>query len=366
MTSQLISSPRKRPKRIVSNKIYAIDENRRCYRVQVVRFEEETGQFKCFMCDIGSTKWFDQAQIFRCPSALRHIAPQAIRFSLHELAAFKESRKACELVVSELSDKCVWARIKITESEYRTDRPRSMPAILYESIDKKRGTNISSVITEKLVATLLAPKLLARRSNYVKVSHVSTTSGIIYGHITYSMNDLRFINQMIGSKVTAEPRRAFAHIDNGKELQMAIAKHPDRLHLVYTSYDRCWYRAIILELETDFTKSNDLKRCSAFCFLVDYGLTRSARLTDIYELNGILSIYPYFAVAMLLADVRMTPENIAQIKETILPGNDVMVDVVRVMDTSDCCKAKSVALVKMQQLRKYHDTTRLYDINDLV
>lgn len=366
ISAQLIGSPRKHPRRIVSNKMYAFEENRLYHRVEVVRFEEETGQFKCFLCDIGSTKWLDQSQIVRCPSAVRHVAPLAIRFSLHELAAFKESRKACELVVSELHGKCVWARIMVTEPEYRANRPRSIPAILYDAGDKKRRHNISSAIMEKLVATFSAPKLLPRRTNYVKVSHVSTTNGIIYGHITHSMNDLRFINQMICSKVAAGPRPSYTHIHAGTELHVAIAKHPDRLHLVYTAYDRCWYRAIILELETDFTKSNDLKRCSAYCFLVDYGLTRSVRLADIHELNGILSIYPYFAVAMLLDGVRMAPEIVAQLKGILSPGDDVMVDVVRVMDSAERNKTKSVALVKMQQLRKYHDTTRLYDINQLV
>lgn len=362
----MIESPKKHPKHLIAGQIYLAVDNHRYHRVNVLRFDGEVDQFKCFHCDVGATKWYKRDQIYRCPSTIRSIAPMAVRFSLHELTAFAESRKACELVVSELHERSVWAKIKITEDEYRKSKPRSFPAIFYDSNDRKRRTNISTIIMEKLVATFSAPKLIPKRTNYVKISHVSKISGIVYGHVTYTMNDLRFINEMIRMKVAAKPQQSYTHADSDVALQATIAKQPDKLYLVYSTHDRCWYRATILELATDFTKSNDLRNCSAFCFLVDYGLTRSIRFSDICELHGILSIYPYFAVAMLLDNVRMTIENIAQLKETLLPDNDVMVDVVRVIDTHDSNKTKSVSLVQMQQLRRYNNTTQLYDINQLI
>lgn len=366
ITSRLIESPKKRPRHISSSRIYIAVDNHRYHRVNVLRLEEEVDEFKCFQCDVGATRWYKRDQIYRCPSNIGCIAPMAIRFALYELSAFKESRKACELVVSELHDRCVWARIKTTEKEYRTTRPRTIPAILYDSNDKKRRSNISTIIMEKLVATFSAPKLQPKRTNYVKISHVSKISGIIYGHVSYTMNDLDFINQMIRMKVAAGPRQSYSYADSDTALQAIIAKQPDKLYLVYSAHDRRWYRATILELATDFTKSNDLKRCSAYCFLVDYGLTRSIRFTDICELHGILSIYPFFAVAMLLDKVSMSVDNIAQLKEILLPDNDVMVDVVRIIDTHESNKTKCVALVQMQQLRKYNDTTQLYDVNQLI
>lgn len=367
MTSQLIATVKQHPEHIRCSKIYyACGEDNRHYRIQVIRFDAESDLYKCFLCDIGSTKWFNRKQIYYCPSDIRHIAPMAVRFSLYELTAFKESRKACELVVSELSEKCVWAKIKITEDEYRKNKPRSIPAILYDSNDKKRRTDITSIITNKLMATFSAPKLFLKRTNYVKISHISKTTGIIYGHVTYSMNDLRFINDMIRAKVKARPKPSYTHANSDRELQATIAEDPSKLHLVYSECDRCWYRATILELETDFTKPNDLKKCSAFCFLVDYGLTRSIFFIDICELNGILSIYPYFAVAMLLDNFQVTKDNIRQLKRVLLPDNDVMVDVERVIDTPKSNKTKCVAVVRMQQLRKHDNTTRMYDINDLI
>lgn len=367
MTSRLIATTKQKPEHIRSTKMYfACGKDNRHYRIQIIRFEAETDQYKCFLCDVGSTKWYAAKNIYHCPSDIRHIAPMAIRFSLYELTAFKESRKACDLVVSELSEKCVWAKIKITEDEYRKNKPRSIPAILYDLNDKNRRTDISSIITNKLMSTFSAPKLFLQRTNYVKISHISKTTGIIYGHVTYSMNDLRFINDMIRAKVKAKPKASYTHANSDTELQTTIADDPSKLYLVYSECDRCWYRATILELETDFTKSNSLKKCSAFCFLVDYGLTRSIRLVDICELSGILSIYPYFAVAMLLENVQVAEDNIGQLKSILLPDNDVMVDVEHIIDTPKSNKTKCVAVVRMQQLRKYNDTTRMCNISELI
>lgn len=366
MTSRLIKSATEHPKHFNSNHIYVVKDKTHFYRVKVKKFESMINQCECSLIDIGSVKWYDAEQIFYCPNKYQ-IAPMAIRFSLHGLSDFKENRKVREIIASELNEKCVWAKIKTTSSEYYGQRKqKSISITLYDSPEKKVRINISSMIMEKLMAAFTPPKLLSNHTNFVRVSHISKVTGIIYCHVVYSMNDLRFINKKIESFVGYGVCQYYKVAASEKQLQTAIANNSDKLYLIYSSNDECWYRATILQLETDFTVSNDLSNCSVHCFLVDYGYTRCITLDNVFDLTGILEMYPYFAVATLLDGIQMTAEKIEILKDLLQPGDDVMVDVIKRIENGEKNKTKSITLVTMQQLRKYNDTTRLYEINQLI
>ncbi|XP_055303756.1 uncharacterized protein LOC129569178 isoform X2 [Sitodiplosis mosellana] len=377
MTSKLIQTVALNPKRSriqIGNELYVVRDKQSCYRTIVLKLETEINECKCFMVDIGCVKWCDEEDIFGCPHEFREIPPMAIRFSLYGLIEFKESRGASEIIAMELANKELWAKIKMKPKEFRKqDGKRTpIPAIFYDSVDRYNRVNISADIMEKMVVTFKPPKLSKGRTNYVAVTHVSKVTGNIYGHVISNSTDLKYVNAMIEALVENGVCQCYEHFESETDLHELLAINANKLYLIYSEHDQTWYRATILQLETDVSASkekNICSRCSVYCFLVDYGNTRVVNLTNVYGLRmGILAQYPHLAIAMTLEGVHMTRDKIDRLKTLLLPGDNVFVDVYQTMDCGDSNRTKTISLAKISKLEKsaINNETYVCEINRLM
>lgn len=354
--------------------IYIVKDKQNCYRTVILKVEAEINQCKCFLIDIGEIKWFENSQIFICPHEFQDVQPMAMRFSLHGLTEFKDNRSACEIIATELSNKVVWAKIKIKSHAFhkRNGKYDAIPAILYDSADRRTRINLSADIMEKMVLAFKPPKLLKGRTNYVTITHISKVTGNIYGHIINSANDLEYVNGMIGALVqNGNVRQHYDSFESEKALHEQLAMSANTLYLIYSEYDRCWYRATILQLETNLNGSdvcNVSSQCNAYCFLVDYGNTRIVNLTNVYVLPGILAQYPHLTVAMTLHGTTMTADKIGRLKTVLQPGDNVCVDVVESINCGDSKKTKTIARVKITKIDKNTKTNQTFvcDINRML
>lgn len=376
MTSKLIQSVTSNPKlsRIRStDEVYVVKDKQNYYRAIVLKVESEIEHCKCFLVDIGNVKWFSLLDIFDCPSEFQYIPPMAMRFSLYGLVEFKENRDASEIITMELSNKELWAKIKIKPEEFykQGDKHQPIPVILYDSMHRSDRNNISADIMEKMVATFKPPKLLNCRTNYLTITHISKVTGNIYGHLINSSNDLKYVNAMIEAVVEKGVRQSYEHFESETKLHEILAINANKLYMIYSQYDRTWYRATVLQLETDLCESkkkNICQSCIVYCFLVDYGNTRVVNLTNVYHLPGILALYPYLAVAVTLDGVHMTRTKIDELKEILLPGDNVFVDVIETMECGDSNKTKTICVAKVSKLEKCAVSNETYvcEINQLL
>lgn len=377
MTSKLNKLIVKAPKhaRVCSgDTIYIVKDKQNCYRTVILKVESEIDQCKCFLIDIGEIKWFGNSQIFKCPHEFQDVQPMAMRFSLHGLTEFKDNRSACEIIAAELSNKIVWAKIKIKSHEFykRNGKYDAIPVIVYDSVDRRTRINLSADIMEKMVLAFKPPKLLKGRNNYVTVTHISKVTGNIYGHIINSVNDLKYVNGMIEALVeSGNVRQYYDSFESETALHKQLAMRANTLYLIYSEYDRCWYRATILQLETNLNGSdvhNISGQCNAYCFLVDYGNTRIVNLTNVYVLPGILAQYPHLTVAMALYGMTMTADKVERLKTILQPGDNVCVDVVESINCGDSNKTKTISRVKMTKIDKDIKTNQTFvcDINRML
>lgn len=376
MTSQLIKMITSDPKRSyirIGNGIYVVKDHQSYYRAVVLKVEPEINQSKCFLIDVGEVKWFEQDDIFSCPYEFRGIQPMAMRFSLYGLIEFKDNRGSSEIIVKELLNKEVWAKIKITSQEFnaKSGKHKPIPVILYDSMDRYARMNISADIMEKMVLAFKPPKLSKSRTNYVSITHISKVTGNIYCHVINSANDLKYVNSMIEALVEHGPRQYYDNFQSETALHELLAINANKLYLVYSEYDRNWYRATILQLETDLDGSdakNICSHCSVYCFLVDYGNTRVVNLTNVFILPGILAQYPHLAVAMTLDGVHMTRAKIDELKTLLMTGDNVCVDVIDTMKCGDSNKTKTISLVKITKISKDNEDNHTFvcDINHIL
>lgn len=376
MTSNLIQRMTLNPKRSrlrCGDDFYVVKEKKIYYRAIVLEMEPEIEQCKCFLVDIGEIKWFEENDIFGCPREFRYIAPLAMRFSLYGLIEFKENRKVNDIVANDLSNKEVWAKIKIKPKEFyaQIGKHKPIPVILYDTLDHNTRTNISGDIMEKMLATLKPPQPFKNCTNYLSITHISTMTGNIYGHMLYSSNDLKYIDGMIEAQVQRGVHQMYDNFESETELHELLAINANKLYLIYSEHDRSWYRATILQLETDLceTKTKNIcSQCSVYCFLVDYGNTRAVNLTNVYGLPGILAQYPHMAVALTLEGVHMTRSKIDQLKILLLPGDNVLVDIIETMDCGDSNKTKTISLAKIMKVEKnaINNETNMCEINRLL
>lgn len=376
MTSKLIQTIAANPqrRRLQSNDdLYVVKDKQNYYRATVVKIEPEITQCKCFLVDIGSVKWFDEDDIFACPREFCEIPPLAMRFCLYGLVEFKYNRGANEITTDELSNKEVWAKIKIKPKEFykQIGKHKPIPVILFDSMNRSARTNISADIMEKLVATFKPPKLSKSRTNYVCITHISMVTGNIYCHLINSMNDLKYVIDMIDAIVKNGVRQSYENFGSETDLHELLAINANKLYLIYSEHDQNWYRATILQLETDVSGSSEkniCRQCNVYCFLVDYGNTRIVNLTNVYDLPGILARFPHLAVAITLDGVHMSRKKIDQLKMLLLPGDNVFVDVIETMNCGDSNKTKTISLAKISKLEKEtaNNETYVCDINWLL
>lgn len=376
MTTKLIQTVALNPTRSrirIGNELYVVNEKQSYYRAIVLKFESEINECKCFLIDIGCVKWYNKEDILDCPHECREIPAMAIRFSLYGLMEFKENRVASDIIAMELANKEVWAKVKDKPKHFRMqyENRTPIPVIFYDSVDRYSRTNISADIMEKMVATFKPPKLFKGCTNYVAVTHISKVTGNIYGHVIINSTDLKYVNAMIEVLVENGVRQCYDNFESETDLHELLAINANKLYLIYSEHDQTWYRATILQLETDVSDSkekNICNRCSVYCFLVDYGNTRVVNLTNVYGLPGILAQYPHLAVAMALEGVHMTRNKIDRLKTLLLPGDNVFVDVYETMHCGDSNKTKTISLAKISKLEKsaINDETYVCEINRLM
>lgn len=376
MTSKLIkkvTADPKPPRLYSGDEMHVVKDAHHCYRAIVLKVEPEINQCKCFLVDIGEMKWFDYDNIFRCPHEFRYAPPMAMRFCLYGLVEFKENRNVSAIVAQELENKELWAKIKVKPAQFYKEngQHRPIPVILYDTMDKYSRVNISAIIMNKMVATFKPPILSKNHTNYLTVTHISKVTGNIYCHINNSANDLKYVNAMIEALVETGIKRYYENIDNETELHELLAINANKLYLIYLDYERRWYRAMIVQLETGLRESSEKhieKSCRVYCFLPDYGHTRAVNLTNVYNLPGILAHYPHLAVAVTLHGVHMTFAKIDRLKTLLLPGDNIFVDVVETMECTDSNTTKTIALSKVTKLEKdvANDETHACEINRLL
>lgn len=351
--------------------VYIVKDKQNCYRTIVLKVESEINQCKCFLIDIGEIKWFDRSEICKCPREFQGVLPMAMRFSLYGLAEFKENRSASEIIATELSNKIVWAKVKIKSHEFNKKNGKydAIPVIFYDSLNRHARINLSADIMEKMVLAFKPPKLLKGRTNYVAITHISKVSGNIYGHIINSVNDLKYVNGMIEALVqNGSVRQYYDSFETETALHERLAICANTLYLIYAEYDRCWYRATILQLESNLNESNGRSissQCNVYCFLVDYGNTRIVNLTNVFVLPGILAQYPRLSVAMALHGVTLNADKIGQLKTILRPGDNVCVDVIEAINCGDSNKTNTISWVKMTKIDKNIETNQTFvcDIN---
>lgn len=341
-----------------------------CYRTKVIKFEPGCDQCRCFLIDVGTVNWYDANNTYFCPFELKQIKPMAVRLKLFGLIEFKDNRNARKIVVSELSGKSVFARIQTKKHEYQKQKNKSISVILFDRPNHETRINLCLEIMEKIVATFTAPKLSKELTNYVVISHISKAYGIIYCHVLYNLNDLKYVNEMIAHFVADDLHQSFAKADSETDLQATIANNAGKVYLIYSESDENWFRATILQLETDAASAKPdttlLQYCFVHCFLIDYGKTRCIRLDNVYELNGILEKYPFQAVALSLDGIQMTRSKIERLKQILGTGEKVMVDVRDKYTNDDINKTKTIALVKMTRVPINAEDYGNTDINKLL
>lgn len=292
----------------------------------------------------------------------------AIRLQLPDLVEFKDNRSARAIIVRELSQRVVWARIQSKKDEFFGSK--SIAVILFDRLDRETRINICSKIKEQLVETFSPPNLLQHETNYVVISHISKCSGLIYAHLLYNETELKYLNDLVDEFVTDGIQLSFVNVDSETELHTTIANNAGKLYLVYSECDKKWYRATILQLEFDAGQSSktadSLEYCFAYCFLVDYGNTRSTSLDNIYDLHGMLSKYPFLAVALELHGVRMKRTKIDQLKRLLPSGTKAMADVVETLNNHDPNKTKTISKVRMTLVPSCTEDLDEADINKLL
>lgn len=362
MTSNLIrkvTADPKPPRLNYNEECNVVKDAQNFYRAIILRVEPEINQCKCFLVDIGEIKWFDCDNIFRCPYEYRTTPPMAMRFSLYGFIEFKENRNACRIIAEELTNKELWAKIKIKRKDFHKDNGKyhPIPVILYDSLDKHSRANVSANILTKLVATFEPPKLSMNHTNYVTITHISKVTGNIHCHLLNNANDLKYVNEMIEAQVETGVHRFYENIQSETELHELLAINANKIYLVYLEYDRRWYRGMIVQLETDLSESdvNDKnidRCCRVYCFLVDYGHVRVVNLINVYNLPGILAQYPPLAVTLALDGVHMTNSKIDQLKKLLKSGDNIFVDVVETVKCNESNTVKTIALAKVTKLEK--------------
>lgn len=377
MTAKLIkniASNPKQPLRVHGDGIYVAKDKHNFYRIVVLKAETESGQCKCFFVDTGETKWIDCGDIFVCPREFRHIRSMAMRFCLYGLIEFKDNRGCCDIINTELTNRDVWAKIKIESHDIYTEdgKYRPIPVILFNSMDRNKRNNISADIMEKMVSAFKSPHLTTVRTNYVTVTHISKVSGNIYCHVINNKNDLKYVNRCIEALVGNGLRQSYDNFQSEMELHEQLAINSNKLHLIYSEYDKKWCRAKILQLETNVEGFDEKDigggHCNVYCFLVDYGNTRAVELTNVYDLTGILALYPPLAVAMTLHGVHMNRTKIDEMKQLLSPGDKVCVDVVETINYCNSNKTKSILLAKITKIDKdaENNQTVACDINRML
>lgn len=373
--NKLIVNTPKQSQMCTDDTIHIVKDKQNCYRAIILKVQSEINQCKCFLIDIGEIKWFEQSDIFICPHEFHDIQPMAMRFSLYGLVEFKDNRNACEIVATELTNKIVWAKVKIKAHEFykkKNGKYDAIPVILYDSLDRSIRINLSVKITGKMVLAFKPPKLLKGRTNYVTITHISKVTGNIYGHVINSVNDLKYVNGMIEALVrNGNIRQYYDSFESEMALHERLAISANTFYLVYSEYDRRWYRATILQLETNLNGSegrNISRQCSVYCFLVDYGNTRVVNLTNVFGLPGILAQYPHLAVAMTLDGVSMNRTKIDELKTILQAGDKVCVDVVETNKCGDSNKTKTISHVKITKIDKDIETNQTFvcDVNRLI
>lgn len=353
---------------------YIVKDKQNCYRTVILKVESEINQCKCFLIDTGEIKWFENSNIFICPREFQDVQPMAMRFSLHGLVEFKDNRSACEIIITELSNKIVWAKVKIKSHEFykKNGKYDPIPVILYDSLDRRMRINLSTDIMEKMVLAFKPPKLLIGRTNYVTITHISKVTGNIYCHVINSVNDLKYVNGMIDALVqNGNVRQHYDSFESETALHEQLAISANKLYLIYSEYDHCWYRATILQLETNLNGSdgqNISSQCNVYCFLVDYGNTRVINLTNVFVLPGILAQYPHLSVAMTLHGVTMNADKIEKLKTILQPGDNVCVDVVETINYGNSNKTKTISRVKITKIDKDIQTNQTFvrDVNRML
>lgn len=372
MTSKLNKLIVKAPKKshvCSGDTVYIVKDKQNCYRAITLKVESEINQCKCFLIDVGEIKWFEKSNIFICPCEFQDVHPMAMRFSLYGLVEFQDNRSACEIIATELSNKTVWAKVKIKSPEFykKNGKYDAIPVILYDTLDRCTRLNLSADIMEKMVFAFKPPKLLKGRTNYVTITHISKVTGNIYCHVINSVNDLKYVNGMIEALVqNGNVRQYYDSFESETALHEQLAISANTLYLIYSECDRRWYRATILQLETNLNGSdgqNVSSQCNVYCFLVDYGNTRVVNLTGIFVLPGILSQYPHLSVAMALDGVTMKRDKIEKLKTILQPGNNVCVDVVETINCGDSNKTKTISRVKITKIDKDIDTNQTFACN---
>lgn len=350
-----------------THKIYVVKDDNQYYRAQILHYEAKSDQCKCFLIDVGTINWYDLINVFHCPFELQQIRPMAICLKLQGLIEFKDNRNARAIIVRELSHKVVWARIQSKKDEFFGSK--SITVILFDRLDRETRINICSEIKEQLIETFSPPRLLQHLTNYVVISHISKATGLIYCHLLYNETELKYLNDLIEAFVADGIQLSFKTIGSETELHTIIGDNAGQLYLIYSECDKKWYRATILQLEFDAPSSksgNLLEYCFAYCFLVDYGNTRCTPLDNIYELHGMLSKYPFLAVAMELHGVRMKRTKIDQLKRLLPFGSKAMADVVETINNDDPNKMKTISKVRMTVAPRCTEDLDKSDINKLL
>lgn len=378
MTSQLnthiVNAPKNAAMTRKDDTVYIVKDKQNCYRAVILQMESEIDQCKCFLIDVGDIKWFAKSDIFICPHEFHDVSAMAMRFSLHGLTEFKYNRSACAIVATELSNKIVWAKVKVKSHEFckRNGKYDAIPVILYDSLNRRTRINLSADIMEKVAFAFKPPKLLMGRTNYVTITHISKVSGHIYGHIINSAKDLMYVNGMIEAIVqNGNLRQYYDSFESETSLHEQLAINANTLYLIYSAYDRRWYRATIVQLETNLNGSdyrNKSSQCNVYCFLIDYGHTRVVNLTNVFALPGILAQFPHLAVSMALDGVTMDRDKIDELKRILQPGDHICVDVVDTITSGDSNKIKSISRVKITKIDKDATTnqTCVCDVNRLL
>lgn len=373
MTSNLIQKMTSHPKRSkirCGSDIYVVKDKQIYFRAIVLKFEPDIEQCKCFLIDVGEVKWFNEDDVFRCPREYRDIPSFAMRFSMYGLTEFKANRKVNEVIENELTNKDVWAKIKIKPKDFyaQIGKHKPIPVILFDTMDHNTRTSISADIMKKMVTTFKPPQLSKNQTNYVSITHISKVTGNIYCHVLNSLNDLHYVNAMIEAQAHSGVRQFYENFQSETDLHEILAINANKLYLIYSEREKTWYRATILQLETDLNATNDKNKCNVYCFLVDYGNTRVVNLTNVFILPGILAQYPHLAVALTLEGVHMTRPKIDRLKTLLLPGDNVFVDIIETMDCGDSNKTKTISLAKVVKLEKnaINNETYVREINRLL
>lgn len=269
------------------------------FRVRIEEIDRKQKSALLFYIDEGFSEWLVyERRLLHLSGVLLKFPAQAIHFRLFNVEDFEENPFACKLAKSQLKDKNLRAKLKLTQTQFEKqlesiDSDDRISVILYDDTSTDSVRNVNKEILQEICAQMQPPRLNPRDTNIVYVTHVND-KGDVYCRL-HGSKDMQLIEQSlhrIADRITDEYR-----IDSNHLMMINDGQNDQKLYLVYEKSGQQFYRATIS------TSKSDRLHSMAICHCIDYGFEKCIPCEHIYDLARLslaLSSHPPAVVLVQL------------------------------------------------------------------